>query len=74
MGHPDPGDGCYGCWHRSGYRCRHDSYFTDSRTGRQFCHECVEVLVSWELDNELTEPSQLAFVAWVSPEPDEVRA
>lgn len=43
-------DGCYGCHDGLGYRCRHDSYFVDTRTGRPFCAECVGVLASWELD------------------------
>lgn len=43
---------CYGCLdvlgeHRN---CNHDVLFTDSRTGRRFCHECIACLVSWELD------------------------
>jgi len=68
LGHPDPADGCYGCWERSGYRCNHDVLFTDSRTGRRFCHECVVMLVSWELDGE-PEPDEHSFADWVGQEP-----
>ncbi|MDQ2727955.1 MAG: hypothetical protein M3Y91_08870 [Actinomycetota bacterium] len=60
---PDP-EGCYGCYRTTGYRRRHPYYFTDSRTGRSFCHECIAVLVTWELDG-CPEADELDYPDWL---------
>lgn len=61
-------DSCYGCLDVLGEH-RNDSHevlFTDSRTGRRFCHECLLCLVTWELDDrpEADDPD-CHYVEWV---------
>lgn len=70
---------CYGCsdsirtalGHRT--RSTHEFVFTDSRTGRGFCHECAAALISWELDGrpEADEPD-CGYPEWLGErEPDQ---
>lgn len=57
------GGDCYGCEHLQGRRCHHSTVFTDSRTGRSFCHECIAALVTWELDGE-PEKGEYPYMEW----------
>lgn len=59
-----PADGCFGCWDRDGLTHRHDSYFIDDRTRRQFCHECTAALVAWELDGRPGGP-EFNYLFWL---------
>lgn len=51
---------CYGCDDRA-------PIFTDNRTGRRFCHSCVEVLASWENDG-CPDPDEVSYPDWIGPE------
>lgn len=59
---------CYGCEDTIGYRVHPKVVFTDSRTGRTFCHECIAALVTWELDGA-PEPGEYSFPGWISDGP-----
>lgn len=69
-GHEHPGDGCYGCWWIGSYRSAHAALFTDSRTGRRFCHECTAALVAWEMaaeiDDSLRGDPDLPYEDWLA--------
>lgn len=56
---------CFGCYDTSGYRCRHETTFRDSRTGYEFCHECIEALVSWEMDGCPDDAGDSMYWAWL---------
>lgn len=62
---------CYGCgdMKRNSLgertRCSHDEVFTDSRTGRAFCHECIAALVTWELDGCPEPEEHPSLVEWI---------
>lgn len=63
---------CYGCadTHRTALgapgsgRVGTDPVFTDSRTGRSFCAECVLALLTWELDG-CPEADEMPYPAWI---------
>lgn len=65
-GHPHEGEGCYGCWDHTGYQ-HGAGPFTDTRSGRNFCHECAECLIRWELDGYPT-PDEFSYPEWISDE------
>lgn len=54
--------------HRSSGRTS-EPVFTDSRTGRSFCHDCVAQLVTWELDGR-PEPGEHPFLEWIGEASD----
>lgn len=58
---------CWACEDRAGYRVHHETVFTDSRSGRNFCHECVAVLVSWEMAVPRPEDTYIANYITDSP-------
>ena len=71
---------CFGCSEESASRSvlgirktvRTDVVFTDSRTGRGFCHEHVLALASWEMDGCPGPPADpdLPYADWINPDYD----
>ena len=43
-----------------------DPVFTDSRTGRSFCAECLLALLTWEMDGS-PEPDEMPYREWIDP-------
>ena len=56
---------CYGCWERSPRQGGRDPELMDLRTGHRYCHECMEALITWELDGCPDDPD-LPYAGWLA--------